>query len=163
VAEEGEVPLAATTYYFSSKDELMEEALRKIAGEEVERLSKRAEELLAAGEGEDLTADKLADLLADALRGEEQGELPKFEIYLEAARRPGLRAACAHWLEAFCELGEAALRVAGADDPAGAARVLVAGVDGMLVHRLARGERPYPDPAMREDLRRLVRGLLATA
>lgn len=163
VAEEGGVPLAATTYYFSSKEELMEEALRRIAGEEVDRLSARSRQLIAAGAGNDLTADGLADLLAEALRGEEEGELPKFEIYLEAARRPALRSACAHWLDAFCELAEAALQIAGTADPAGASRVLVAGIDGMFVHKLARGERPYPDSAMRGDLGRLVRGLLASA
>jgi len=42
VAREADVPLAATTYYFSSKDELIAEALAILVQDEVERLAARA-------------------------------------------------------------------------------------------------------------------------
>lgn len=45
VAREAGVPLAATTYYFSSKDELVTEALAIFVGEEIARLRTRAEEM----------------------------------------------------------------------------------------------------------------------
>src|SRR5690349_25002123 len=38
VAEEAEVPLSATTYYFASKEELLEQTLLLAAREETERL-----------------------------------------------------------------------------------------------------------------------------
>jgi DNA-binding transcriptional regulator YbjK len=152
VAKAAGVPLAATTYYFASKDEIMEEALRRIAGEEVERL-----DALRVALPSDASPAEMAALLARALRAEYEGELPKFEIYLEAARRPALRAHCAHWIGAFRRLAEAALRDAGADDPEAAARLLVAAIDGLILQRLGTAEGPIEEGDFRADLERLVR------
>ena len=52
VAEEAGVPLASTTYYFESLDELLEGALRLFVDEEAARLTELAERL----EGQDLPA-----------------------------------------------------------------------------------------------------------
>jgi DNA-binding transcriptional regulator YbjK len=152
VAKAAGVPLAATTYYFASKEELMEEALRRIAGEEVARLDAAR---VALPEGS--TPAEMAGLLAAALRAEYERELPKFEIYLEAARRPALRDHCAHWIGAFRALAEAAMRDAGAPDPERGARLLVAAIDGLIVQRLATAEGPYRDEDLRADLERMVR------
>src|SRR5215207_11487870 len=53
VAQEAGVPLAATTYYFSSKDELLEDSLHLLAGEEAERLEALASAILAQELGRD--------------------------------------------------------------------------------------------------------------
>ena len=59
VAREAEVPLAATTYYFSSKEELLGEALTLMAEDEITRLGQRAAEM---GEGLSSPADSAAAL-----------------------------------------------------------------------------------------------------
>jgi DNA-binding transcriptional regulator YbjK len=155
VAKAAGVPLAATTYYFASKDEIMEEALLRIAGEEVERLDALRVSLPA-----DASPSEMAALLANALRAEHERELPKFEIYLEAARRPALRSHCEHWIGAFRRLAESALRDAGADEPERRGRLLVAAIDGMILQRLATADGPLPPGVLEADLERLIRDAL---
>lgn len=138
VAAEAEVPLAATTYYFDSKDELLTEALAALVADEVERIAHCAEEL---GEGI-RSPHRAAGALAAALFPDKHSAgalLAKLEIYLEAARRPGLRKPAARWREAFAELAESALVATDAPDPARRAPLLVAALDGILVHELSAG------------------------
>lgn len=138
VAREADVPLAATTYYFSSKDELIAEALAILVQDEVERLAARA---AAMGDALASPADAAA-AMAEALFPDPLaagGMLAKFEVYLAAARTPGLRNTAAHWQDAFTRLAEDALALAGSPDPERLAPTLVAGVDGILVHELSAG------------------------
>ncbi len=141
VAREADVPLAATTYYFSSKDELVTEALAILVDEEIARLGARALEMGEALASPGEAAAALAEvLMPDA---EVAGALlAKFEVYLEAARRPVLRATAAQWRVAFTDLAESSLRLAGAAEPARLAPIVVAGIDGILVHELSDG-RPH--------------------
>ena len=90
VAEEADVPLAATTYYFSSKDELVTEALAILVEDEIDRLSRRAAEM---GVGLRSPADSAAALADVLFSGDDAAGalLAQFEVYLEAARRPSLR------------------------------------------------------------------------
>ena len=138
VARAADVPLAATTYYFSSKDELIGEALSTLVDDEIERLDERARELGPALRSPSDAAAAVAETLcpdAAALGG----LLAKLELYLEAARRPGLRQTAVDWQRAFTELATSSLALAGAGDPARMAPLLVAAADGILVHALSHG------------------------
>ena len=159
VAREAGVPLAATTYYFDSKEELLTEALRLLVTHEIDLLSARSAELGA----EISTPDQLASALADALtaRGEEDRRmlLAKFEIYLEAARNPALREPVARWMETFQGLAEGALAAAGAPDPKRSAPLMVAAIDGLLTHALTRGLEGGDLAELRDQLERLISAL----
>jgi DNA-binding transcriptional regulator YbjK len=154
VAREAGVPLAATTYYFESKDELVTEALAILVADEIGRVSERAAAL-----GEDISSpSRSAAAVAEVLFPDAEaagGLLAKFELYLEAARRPGLRATAAHWQRAFNELAESSLRLAGSDDPERLAPLLVAGIDGLLVHRLSEGIDDLEVERLRAQLEQL--------
>jgi TetR/AcrR family transcriptional regulator, regulator of biofilm formation and stress response len=160
VAREAGVPLAATTYYFASKDELVVDALRILVQDEITRVGERAAAL-----GEELASpSRSAAAVAEVLFPDAEaaaGLLAKFEVYLEAARRPGLRATAAHWQRAFVELAESALTLAGSADPARLAPLLVAGVDGMLVHRLSEGIDDLEVDRLRSQLEQLFELVLA--
>jgi DNA-binding transcriptional regulator YbjK len=149
VAREADVPLAATTYYFSSKDELVVEALAILVDEEIARVGERAREMGEALSSPSEAAAAFTDVLIPdaAVAG---ALLAKFEVYLEAARRPVLRATAAQWRAAFAELAESALRLAGVPDPERQAPLLVAGIDGILVHELSDGR---PDAGDLDRLR----------
>jgi len=155
VAAEAGLPLAATTYYFSSKDELLAEALQLVAGGEASRLAALAGELART----DLRTAAGA-LGARALIAEHATMLVKFEIYLEAARRPALRACCRAWIESFRALAEAVLRAGGVAAPAREARLLVAAIDGLMVQHLATEADPPDEATLQADLDRLVAALL---
>jgi len=159
VAREAGVPLAATTYYFASKAELLREALRLLVEDEITRVSRRAVEL-----GVDLGSPRrAAAAIAHVLLGDEQASqalLAKFELYLEAARDPELRRTASHWRGAFVALAESALQTVGAPEPERRAQLLVAAIDGTLVHELASGAETGGEERLRERLERLFELML---
>jgi TetR/AcrR family transcriptional regulator, regulator of biofilm formation and stress response len=155
VAHEAGVPLAATTYYFASKDELITDAVSLLVDEEVAQLAERA---AALGDGlgspERAAAALVQVLVPDATSA--RAQLAKFELYLEAARRPALRESVAQWQDAFIGLAQMVLHAAGAPDPASRAPLLVTAVDGVLMYELSRaGGEP-----VRDRLRSRLAGLL---
>jgi DNA-binding transcriptional regulator YbjK len=129
VAEMAGVPLASTTYYFESLDELLEGALRLFVDEEAARLSALTEQL----EGQNLPAPAIARLFRDEL----EPDVAQFELYVEAARRPRLREVARSSIEMYATLAAAALRAAGLEEPAIDPRAFVALFDGYGLHRVA--------------------------
>jgi DNA-binding transcriptional regulator YbjK len=149
VAREAKVPLAATTYYFASKEEILKEALESLSAAEVERLEKLAEDI--AG----LLPEEAGVALYNALVPDPQDAprawLAQFEIYLEAARNPALRPAVEQRRAAFVKLAETALRAAGAPEPEKRAELGVAGLNGILFDRI----RELGDDPQQRMLQRL--------
>jgi TetR/AcrR family transcriptional regulator, regulator of biofilm formation and stress response len=129
VAEEARVPLASTTYYFESLDELLEGALRLFVDEEAGRLSALAESL----DGRELPAREVARLF----RAELDPDVAQFELYVEAARRPRLREVARRSIEMYATVAAAALRASGLPEPAIEPRAFVALFDGYGLHRVA--------------------------
>ena len=136
VAREAKVPLAATTYYFASKDEILSEALESLSAAEVERLSGLAAEIATGTKTlEEVSAALGAALIPDPDFAERTW-LAQFEIYVEAARNPALRPAVQRWREAFVDLAEQSLRAVDAPDPERRAPIAVAAINGILLDRL---------------------------
>jgi DNA-binding transcriptional regulator YbjK len=155
VAKRADVPLAATTYYFDSKDALIGEALSILVADEIERLSRKAEQL-----GERIRSPRdCAAAVAEVLFPDAESVgalLARLEVYLEAARRPVLRERAAHWQEAYVDLAREVLTLAGSHDPERMAPLLVAAGDGILVHALSEGVTRDSDAA---ELRTLLEQL----
>jgi DNA-binding transcriptional regulator YbjK len=140
VAQRAGVPTASATYHFESVQSLTEEALRLQVAERVDEL----EGLTAAAMEGGRSAEEVAQLFAASLAGRSHvAAIAQYELYIEAARNPALRAPVAEAIAAFEGLAEAVLRVLGARRPAQGAAVLVALLDGFLLHRIAL----KPDPA----------------
>jgi DNA-binding transcriptional regulator YbjK len=142
VAREADVPLAATTYYFASKTELLAEALDQIAREELVRLRAMASEIAALGVTGEEVVQQAAAAIAKQLSDDAGPILLQLEIYVEAARHPALQGVAKRRIAAFEALAEAALRTGNPTDPKVAAKVFMAGVDGIMLHRLSTGTRP---------------------
>lgn len=93
VARRAGLPLASTTYYFSSLDDLIASAVAHIGMLEVAQL--RAQ--LATLSRRRRSADKTADLLVDLLVGSESDSrlieqlISRYERHIACARLPGLR------------------------------------------------------------------------
>src|SRR3954470_23138716 len=122
VAKAAGVPLGATTYYFASKTELLREALDVLADLEIRGLEMAAQRLAEP----DVDADVVADTLAD-LCGPQLGlgpKLARFEIYVEAARRPAPRPVVERRTAALTRLAETALEAIGCADATGRAEPL---------------------------------------
>ena len=151
------MPVAATTYYFNSIQELTEEALRLQISERVTELT---EITATAASGDRLTVEGVARRFAASLVGRDRNAvIAQYEVYLEAARTPALRPAVAEALRAFHELTETSLRALGARRPEAGARAFFAMLEGFAMHRVTRPNDDTDDAdALFEALRALFIG-----
>ena len=147
VAREADVPLAATTYYFASKNEILAEALESLATAEVERISALTAEMEAGSKTPEEVAAALGTVLIPDPEAAERTWLAQFEIYIEAARNPELRPAVKRWRQAFVDLAESSLRAVDAPEPERRAPLAIAAINGILLDRL-RGVGEDPDATM---------------
>jgi|SRR5689334_17623719 DNA-binding transcriptional regulator YbjK len=93
VARRAGLPLASTTYYFSSLDDLIAKAVEDIGIREAEQLKAGVAALSRRRRGAESTADVLVDLLvgdSPETRSTEQ-LISRYERYIACARQPGLR------------------------------------------------------------------------
>ena len=153
VAAAAGLPLAATTYWFASKEDLLVHAYRRAADRDIARVRR-----VAAESADKDVADALADVLGAELADGRTALVACFTMWVEAARRPELRAIEAEWTAAYEGVVEELLRSAGSPQPQLDSHVLTATLDGLLLGVLARGGG---SPDVREELRPQLRRLVA--
>jgi DNA-binding transcriptional regulator YbjK len=145
VAARAGLPAASTTYYFESIQQLTEEALRLHVHDRIEELRVLAEAATRDGG----SAGEIAQRFAEALTARSADvTIAQFEVYLEAARNPALRAPVAEALAAFESLARSVLAALGAQRPTQAASAFVALIDGFALHQLARPHSVQEEAAL---------------
>lgn len=155
VAARAGVPLSTTSYFFSSIDELVTEALRRGAQGRVSDFD-AAERAWVLGEGDIGTViDAVVDSLLHADRTVEGSTV---EFYLAAGRHPELQPDASTAVNRFAERTTWQLDRLGAVRAEEVAWALQALSDGAMLHRLAGVETDH-----RSRLRAGVRALLAAA
>ena len=159
VAEEAGVPLAATTYYFASKSDLLRETLAFAAETDRETTDKLAAALANVDTAEDF-AETLADHVNDWLEIGRLVVVSHYEISLEGARRPELAEIDRAWTDRYvATLAEPFARL-GSADPSRDAWIVVSTIEGMVFDELS-GPRPgFEREILRPALDRLVRALV---
>ncbi|MGH2856967.1 MAG: TetR/AcrR family transcriptional regulator [Solirubrobacteraceae bacterium] len=160
VAEVAGLPLASTTYWFESKEQLLTAALELAAERDTARLLSYAAsaEQTPAGTG-------LIDAIVGAIVSDEDDQaastrtsvLATLSLLLEAARRPALQEISRRWTEAYLLTVGRLLARAGSADPRGDAELLIGAADGLVLEQLSLGARED----LRPRLRRLARALVA--
>lgn len=157
VAAEAGVSLSSTTYHYASKDEIVSEALRRVAALEIERIARDADYLTEGHADVPSIARTLAAWLADQVRGEGLLRVrAAYHLQLEAGTRPELQAINHEWALAIQGLAERVLRAAGSPRPRTDARILANAMDG-----LRREAVTAPRPGVAERLRPVIERLLA--
>jgi TetR/AcrR family transcriptional regulator, regulator of biofilm formation and stress response len=160
VAEEADVPLGSTTYYFESRDDLIRQALEYVAASEVERYGRRGDQLRTVESPGEL-ADRLIDELVAAAQ-DRIAYIAEYELWLEAGRRPELRDAAQNWCDAEQRSVAIAMETLGSGDPATDASLVVAAIDGLGERVLAREADPAEAAEeFRPELRRLIERLVS--
>jgi DNA-binding transcriptional regulator YbjK len=157
VAEEAELPLASTTYYFESKEHLLTAALERAADRDIERLHRFLAE--APDEVPDplgLAIDAILDPVDETALSCRSSLVATYSLMLEAARRPALRAVNRRWTDAYRDALSRLLEHAGSADPRGDAALLLAATDGLLVEQLASDRTAK----VRPELHRLAAALV---
>jgi TetR/AcrR family transcriptional regulator, regulator of biofilm formation and stress response len=155
------VPLASTTYWFQSKEDLLQETLLLAAREEVTRLERLVLELApteieVAGWARAVAAALAGDLEADPIR-----HVAFVELVLEGTRRPWLREEVRRWDQAHLRLAALGLRAAGSPDPRGDAPLVVAAITGLMLGQLTNPVEDFEEQVFRPALERLFTSLVA--
>ena len=92
VARRAGLPLASTTYYFSSLDDLIAKAVEHVGTRETEELRDRVAALSRRRRGAESTADLLVDLLVgESPERVTEKLISRYERIIACARQPGLR------------------------------------------------------------------------
>jgi DNA-binding transcriptional regulator YbjK len=92
VARRAGLPLASTTYYFSSLDDLIAKAVEHVGTREAQQLRDRVDALSRRRRGAESTADVLVDLLVGETPERVTEQLiSRYERYIACARQPSLR------------------------------------------------------------------------
>jgi TetR/AcrR family transcriptional regulator, regulator of biofilm formation and stress response len=162
VAGEAGVPLSATTYYFASKEDLLEQTLLLAAREETERLERLVLELAPLSLSIEEWAAAVAAQIASDVRAEPAKHVALFELGLEATRHEQLRGALQRWQDAHLRLAEMGCKAIGSAEPRLDATVVVALLTGLMLQQLAGGRDDFETAVMRPTLERLF-GQLAGA
>ncbi len=134
VADRAGLPLASTTYYFSSLEELIETAVEHLGTAEVAQLRARVHELPRRRRG----AEAAAELLVDLLAGEHDRDrlISRYERYIACARHPELRSVERRLLKQRIDaVGEAMAR-SGRRSRIDMMTALLYSVDGAVVSAL---------------------------
>jgi DNA-binding transcriptional regulator YbjK len=161
VAEAAGLPLAATTYWFASKEELLAETYRRAAERDIARLEQLGERLSTQRPAARRSLPgALARLVTDELHGDRTGLVASYALWLEAARRPELRELSRAWTAAYVRVAAGLLATAGSQDPELDAGIVVAALDGLSLDALVTDE-PDAGRAVRAALERLLAALLA--
>jgi DNA-binding transcriptional regulator YbjK len=127
VTERAKVPLATVSYYFSSIDELIAEALTVFVRQRAEEMALRKDEAAPA---------EVAEWYAEQVMGlEKEKRLAFYEVLLNAARTPELQEAARNALASYQNWAVAGLNAAGAPRGVSGARAFVAlGLGFGLLH-----------------------------
>ena len=177
VAEVAGLPLASTTYWFESKEQLLTAALERAADEDTERLraflgetagqagdrvGQASDRVGQAGDRVGQAADPVG-LAVAALLGPNDSQssrgwlLATYALMLEAARMPALRDVTMRWTAAYLEAIPPLLAAAGSRHPRSDAELLLAAADGLLVEQLATDDASDLAPRLRRLADALVR------
>ncbi|WP_405887398.1 TetR family transcriptional regulator [Streptomyces longwoodensis] len=155
------LPAGSTSYYFRTRSALIGACYLRLAEVTVADVDRW--EARHGSPDPDSAAQALAALLHHWLTADRNRQLARFELSLEAARRPELRADLHTAGLAARARAAALLEGLGAAHPTSAADLLVAWTDGLLYDRLAgatAATRPAPDVS---ELTSVVRRMLSAA
>ncbi|MEV0886451.1 TetR/AcrR family transcriptional regulator [Streptomyces microflavus] len=153
------LPAGSTSYYFRTRSALISACYLRLAALSVADVDRWQAEHGAPDP--DSAAEALAALLHHWLTAARDRQLARFELSLEATRRPELRADLETAGLAARSRATTLLASLGAPRPEQAAELLVAWTDGLLYDRLAgapAASRPAPDVT---ELTSVVRRILA--
>ena len=157
VAAEAGVPLASTTYHFTSKDALVHEALELAIDRSIAAV--RGESAPPGPADPAQLVGRLLSLVA-AITDDDQAPLAaQYELVLESGRRPELRPLAERWNRAYLAGIESLAGSAGLPDPGQAAEILSNLIEGALLTQLSVPQDGFAEGPLRAMLERTADGL----
>ncbi|MCV7027788.1 TetR family transcriptional regulator [Mycobacterium sherrisii] len=144
VAQRAGLPLASTTYYFSSLDDLIARAVEHIAMIEVAQLRARVNVLSRRRRGPETTAEVLVDLLVGDLSDQTLVEqlISRYERNIACTRLTALRETMRRSLRQRADAVAEAIERSGRAVRIELICTLICAVDGSVVSALVEGRDP---------------------
>lgn len=144
VARRAGLPLASTTYYFSSLDDLIARAVEHIAMIEVAQLRSRVTALSRRRRGPETIAEVLVDLLVGDVSspGLSDQLISRYERHIACTRLPALRETMRRSLRQRAEAVAEAVERSGRTVHIELVCTLICAVDGSVVSALVEGRDP---------------------
>jgi DNA-binding transcriptional regulator YbjK len=157
VAAEAGLPLAATTYWFSSKEDMVRAALQHAAERDLAHVAS----LRTASKTwtKKTLAAHLADYVEDTVTNRRENAVVDCALWVEALRRPDLRPVAQQWVDAYADVLAEVLRNVGAPGTPDDAELLGAAIDGLVSHQLV-ASGPFDRAAVTKRLQRLTAALV---
>lgn len=153
VAAEAGTTHGAPRYYFDTRDDLLDDALRQLAERQVRAVEDFLREPSPPEPAE--RAARLAAFLAQTVDTDRDGTIARYELFLETARRPSLRPALEAWGAAYRRLFAAQL-TAGTVDPETDAELLLNLLNGLLLRQVAVPVEDFENTVLRPAFERFV-------
>ncbi|WP_371649227.1 MULTISPECIES: TetR/AcrR family transcriptional regulator [unclassified Streptomyces] len=134
VDQTAEVPAGSCSYYFRTRRELLQAAVERLAELDLTEIDERP--ALTGPASITQIAEATAGLIEHWTTAGRERMLARYELALEAPRRPELRAALHTAGSRHRAVAENMLAAAGAPDPAAHTNAFVACLDGLLFNQL---------------------------
>lgn len=148
VAARANLPLAATTYYFATLDDLRAAALSQLSRGYVDYARELTASLPAAPRTPEVVSQLLVALAAgDGVQTDPARLLTFYERYVQAGRHPALRQMVRGWTRELAQLAGVVLERSGYQPDIELPRLLIAAIDGLLLDALIDGDRAAPSVA----------------
>lgn len=155
IAQEADVALASTTYYFDSKDALVEEALELM----IERSIEDVRRYTACPEQISQTEliDRIVAFVDAQINDPNAFLLAQYELMLESGRAENLRPLARRWTIAYMEGFERVVCSAGL--PGQATEIITNFVEGALLNHVTTPTNDFLEAQLRPRLAELVGAL----
>lgn len=157
VAAEAQLPLAATTYWFASKEDMVRAALEHA----IERDLRHVDALRTDSRAwtKKTVAAELARYIERSCTERRECAVVDGALWLEALRRPELRPIAKRWVDDYTDVLQEVLRNVGAPGTHDDAELLGAAIDGIVSHHLVIAG-PFDRATVTKQLGRLTAALV---
>ena len=151
VAEVAGVPLGSTTYYFTSRGDMLVQALEHYARGEIDELLREFAEPCTSAQA---LIERLVAVAVPQLGEHRWQALAQYALFQESARRGELRPIVNEWNQAWLEVLSSAFAAIGRPSDEVEARMALGMLDGLLLAGLALPQERYVDDVFRPALER---------
>lgn len=156
VVTEADTSHGLVSYYFGSRDELINAALALTATRNIDALAHAWEEILPTTDADDLARQIARHSVRQMIEHEDMG-ITIIELHLAAARDPALRPAIVEWGRAFARIVAPTLLAVGSNDPSRDAEILVSTINGLVMTQLAVPSRRFEAEVLTPTIARYLR------
>lgn len=157
------LPHGSTTYYFKTKQQLLDAAVDHLLAIDQSRADQIIHAITAAlaprNALDELDLDAVAAGIVGWIEHDRVLQVARYELTVEAARQPALGDAMRRGADAFLRVLQPLVVAAGSRHPERDARVVLAMANGLMLEQLARPQDDFATTVLPAALRAMLAGI----